>query len=568
MALGRPSRTYRRLQFLIPAVIAYYKLVRPFIKEHSSKGLFKFLLAVLVIYRCVRNLPLIIGIDPPETRSGFSRDYYRATWITTAMDAGFWSCLKIKWKWLRDIASVLVTGYYLIAYETATAKCAKFRAQPTVHLLKSSWEKQNNWIFKAVIKLNLPSMGYTTIINVPRHSDEWGYDEQDVNTTQTITHLYFDGTPESFKNQRDFILFVPGGGWVATDPTSHEEYIYDLVKFSKLPLIALNYLKAPKYPFPYALEECLAFYKQFMTTNGTCIGLHPINENRRIVLLGDSAGGNIACGLVVKCIEQQFQVPHHFIMMYPCLNLDLKCWLEPDHIDLLNAKELRSVNSFLDTTTGEHRQTKSFVNLTSMSPIETKRNKSYFDLQSKVLDYQKRDEYKEPSIWTAFGNRDDIEHEINLKQLNSSAQLASVSATNMKRFDHDINHSSPATVSYLQREENRGHIALTSRICFFQDKILPAELMRALVLLYLKNSPIDPQINTNYVLSPLLAPNSILQKFPKLSILVGDRDPILDDSIIFSAKVRRAKNDQDSVQLTVIPVIYIYLGMEPWIFAV
>ena len=562
LAIGRPSRTYKKIQFIIPAIVAYYKVVKPFYQSKRNQGLTKFLIAVFLIYRCIRNLPLILGIDPPESHSGYSRDFYRATWITTAMDAGFWSCLKIKPKWLRDIASVLATAYYLVAYETATAKCTKFRAQPTVQMLSASWEKQKNWIFNTVIKLSLPTLGYTDVKYFPRNSEEWGYNEGDVKTISTKTHLYFSGSKLEFMNQQDIIFFIPGGGWLATDPTSHEQYIYDLCQFTNIPVVALDYLKAPKYPFPFALEECLAFYKQFVLSNGASIGMNPSKQRRRVIVLGDSAGGNLACGMVIRLILEDFTIPHHFIMMYPCLNLDLKCWLEPDQLDLLHTKELRSVNSFLDTNTGQHKRSKSFIITNNnevngnghVDAIVNRRNKSFFDLSNKVTEYQQhRQENREPSIWAAFGNRYDIEDDLTMKQLEAKKESQSASTTSLKKYDAELNQG-PATANYyLQRQDKQGHVALTSRICFFQDKILPAELMRALVLLYLKNSPFDPEITTNYVLSPLLCPDHILEKFPKVSILVGDRDPILDDSIIFSAKLRRAQKDQDAVQLTVIP---------------
>eukprot|EP00835_Amoeboradix_gromovi_P000008 NODE_1_length_95616_cov_0.657642.p8 type:complete len:545 gc:universal NODE_1_length_95616_cov_0.657642:93183-91549(-) len=539
LLIGRPSRSYKRIQFILPAVYVYYKTVKPFFQKNSSNGLSNFLIAIFLIYRCIRNLPLILGIDPPENRVGYARDYYRATWITQAMDAGFWSCAKIPVKWVRDMASVVATGYYLIAYETATAKCAKFRAQPTVNMLKISWEKQKNMIFAAAIRLSLPTIGYKEVKNVLRDPEEWGYNPKDIATTRTITHIYFNGSKSDFMDHKDIIFFIPGGGWLATDPTSHIQMIYDLVKFTNVPVIALDYLKSPKYPFPYALEECIGFYKQFVSTNGTFIGMNSINKHRRVILLGDSAGGNMASGLIIKLILQEYKLPHHCIMMYPCLNLDLKCWLEPGQMELLNTKELTKVNSFLDTNTGEHRRVKSLLAMEQSTQVEhapIRGNKSFFDLTKKVIDYQNRDLYKDPTVWSEFGNRNDIEDERIL----------------MRSYDVDINHNSPATFDYLQNKDG-GHIALTSRICFFQDKILPAELMRALVLLYLKNSPMDPQINTNFVLSPLLAPDVVLAKFPKVSILVGDRDPLLDDSILMCAKLRRAQKDHNAAQLTVIP---------------
>lgn len=44
----------------------------------------------------------------------YSRSYYRATYINTALDAGFSSAMAIRPKWIRDISSLLFTGYYLI----------------------------------------------------------------------------------------------------------------------------------------------------------------------------------------------------------------------------------------------------------------------------------------------------------------------------------------------------------------------------------------------------------------------------------------------------------------------
>jgi len=44
----------------------------------------------------------------------YSRSYYRATYVNTAFDAGFASAMAIRPKWLKDICSVLFSGYYLI----------------------------------------------------------------------------------------------------------------------------------------------------------------------------------------------------------------------------------------------------------------------------------------------------------------------------------------------------------------------------------------------------------------------------------------------------------------------
>lgn len=49
-----------------------------------------------------------------STDGQYSRSYYRATYINTALDAGFSTAMSIRPKWLRDISSLLFAGYYLI----------------------------------------------------------------------------------------------------------------------------------------------------------------------------------------------------------------------------------------------------------------------------------------------------------------------------------------------------------------------------------------------------------------------------------------------------------------------
>lgn len=40
----------------------------------------------------------------------------------TALDAGFATAMSIKWKWLRDIASLAFSGYYLLFANEADEK--------------------------------------------------------------------------------------------------------------------------------------------------------------------------------------------------------------------------------------------------------------------------------------------------------------------------------------------------------------------------------------------------------------------------------------------------------------
>ena len=52
----------------------------------------------------------------------YSPSYYRATWIVTGLDAGFATAMAIRPKWLRDIASLVFSVYYMIYAQEADEK--------------------------------------------------------------------------------------------------------------------------------------------------------------------------------------------------------------------------------------------------------------------------------------------------------------------------------------------------------------------------------------------------------------------------------------------------------------
>jgi hypothetical protein len=52
----------------------------------------------------------------------YSRAYYRASYISTAFDAGFATAMTIRPKWFRDICSVALSAYYLVYAQEADEK--------------------------------------------------------------------------------------------------------------------------------------------------------------------------------------------------------------------------------------------------------------------------------------------------------------------------------------------------------------------------------------------------------------------------------------------------------------
>lgn len=54
----------------------------------------------------------------------------------------------------------------------------------------------------------------------------------------------------------------------------------------------------------------------------------------------------------------------------------------------------------------------------------------------------------------------------------------------------------------------------------------------------------NPDFATDYHISPVLAPSELLAKFPPLLMQCGEKDPFVDDTIIFAGRVREAKRQR------------------------
>lgn len=64
--------------------------------------------------------------------------------------------------------------------------------------------------------------------------------------------------------------------------------------------------------------------------------------------------------------------------------------------------------------------------------------------------------------------------------------------------------------------------------------------MRAMTILYIGPRR-NPDFETDYYISPVLAPAHLLAHFPPVYLICGERDPFVDDTVIFSGRVREAK---------------------------
>ena len=465
-----------------------------------------------------------MGLESPEPLANlYTRSYFRATWVTTALDAGFWTAMKIRRKWLRDLASVVFSIYYIFAAEQADEKVRKVRGLLTVEHLRVSWQKATTPYLTIITRIMRPKLTRYSPrpLCIPRPTESSYKDP--INAW-----LFFDGPLSELRNHTQLILDIPGGGYVAMNPRHHDDKLLGWSAKLGIPVLSLDYRKAPEYPYPYALNECYDAYHTIIATMGRCLGLAG-ESTPRVIFTGDSAGGNLATGVILMILQsagnplhsrpgQEFlPVPEGLILIYPSLDMNIGNWMSDDQMALIQDRQMRKTNKNI-----LRRKSEDYYKLTPETPHpsddeEDKETSFPFPQVPKVADHENSAVPPQPPTKVPSEQRDMIPSR-------DVAQQTAVTAT-----------SKPQVL--------KTRLAVSSMISYFNDRILTPEMMRAMIILYI-GPHIRPDFSTDFLLSPLLAPEALLASFPKTYFLTGDRDPLVDDTVIFAGRLRQAKHNQ------------------------
>ncbi|ODV90782.1 hypothetical protein CANCADRAFT_110684 [Tortispora caseinolytica NRRL Y-17796] len=503
--LGRPSEKLKRLQVLLVSIswIAVLMLgprTPPGAKRLSAilKGLSPwqiYIFSMTSMY-IIKNIDRLFGAVPPEPlKNLYTRSFYRAIWISTALDAGFWTAMNIRSTRIRNLASIIFSGYYLIFADQAERTVARYRANINVDMLRVSWSKSQNPYLSAVQWFFSPTLRLYTPLKVKRPSES-RY------KSSIKGMLYFEGSAEQLRKASKVLLHFPGGGFVTMDPIDHNIYLKYWAKKLRIPIFSINYRKAPEYPYPAGLYDCYESYLAIIQTKGQCIGLSG-QRIPEIVLFGDSAGGNFVATTVIKILEekskQMLPLPSGIVLAYPCLDLNYTSWLTPEQARYILGSKSESEKEM------PKKAAPSTLNLV----------RSTYSTVSGLAGHPK----KLPSFSFDKIEPADVLMDEDLKQQG---------------------RISPTTKKPALSNDESSRLQVTSRVAYVCDPIITPEMLRAMAILYLSPKS-SPDFENDYLLSPVKAPLEILAQFPRTYIMCGEVDPLVDDSVLFAGRLKEAK---------------------------
>ena len=104
------------------------------------------------------------------------------------------------------------------------------------------------------------------------------------------------------------VLYLHGGAFVAETPKFHGALLARICREAHARGLMLSYRLAPEHRYPAALDDCIAAYR-WLLDQGLDAG--------RIIVAGDSAGGNLTLALLLRARDEGLSLPAGAVALSP-----------------------------------------------------------------------------------------------------------------------------------------------------------------------------------------------------------------------------------------------------------
>lgn len=113
------------------------------------------------------------------------------------------------------------------------------------------------------------------------------------------------------------ILYFHGGGWATESIDTYARALHLLAYETDCVVVAVEYRLAPEYKYPIPLEDCYTVAKALFTGE-----LVSNIDPEKIIIAGDSAGGNMAAAVSLMARDREEFSPGKQILIYPATYLE------------------------------------------------------------------------------------------------------------------------------------------------------------------------------------------------------------------------------------------------------
>ena len=124
-------------------------------------------------------------------------------------------------------------------------------------------------------------------------------------------------TPKTGKAIYPVIVYYHGGGWVIADLNTYNSSADAMANQAEAVVVSVAYRQGPEHKFPVAHNDCYAAYEWAVKNAATIKG-----DAKRIALVGESAGGNLAAAVSMMARDKGMQLPVYQVLVYPIAGYD------------------------------------------------------------------------------------------------------------------------------------------------------------------------------------------------------------------------------------------------------
>jgi acetyl esterase len=125
-------------------------------------------------------------------------------------------------------------------------------------------------------------------------------------------------SPDTGNVKRPLIIFIHGGGWALGSCFSkgHSDLCTKFCRELQYYVLSIDHRMAPEHPYPVPPQDC---YSALLWLANT-ITVPEAADRQNVIMMGDSAGGNLAAVTALKWRDEQpagITVVHQ-ALLYPC----------------------------------------------------------------------------------------------------------------------------------------------------------------------------------------------------------------------------------------------------------
>ncbi len=156
---------------------------------------------------------------------------------------------------------------------------------------------------------------------------------KDISVAGSNIHLRIY-TPKTGKDSYPVLVYYHGGGWVIAGLDTYSASAEGLANQVEAIVVSVAYRQAPEYKFPTAHDDSYAAY-EWVVKNAASIKGDP----KKIAVVGESAGGNLAATVSMRARDNGLQLPLHQVLVYPIAGYDFNTisYKESDNTKPLNS---------------------------------------------------------------------------------------------------------------------------------------------------------------------------------------------------------------------------------------